>query len=347
MKLVVDIVHPADVNFFKNAVKILKNKFGIEIELVILPREGVLPIAKEEFKNEHIPLFIVGTNRRSVLGKSLSLVTRTISLLKYFSKTNADIITAFGGIGSSQAAYLLRKPSVIFYDDLEYKLAHYSFKFFASRIVVPESTPVNGKKYRKFNGFKELAYLHPKYFTPTKEVLNEYGLKPLRYVFLREVSKGTLNYRHLSEGQLSEFCGYLNDMNLTVVVSLENKGLRSMFEKENCIILKEPVKDIHSLLAYALFTLSSGDTMARESCLLGTPCIYTGGRKMSVNRELEKMGCLISVSPFNKGQILQKIREVIENDLKKETQRMIKNTIKTKWDDTTKVIIDNILEFAE
>ena len=37
---------------------------------------------------------------------------------------------------------------------------------------------------------------------------------------------------------------------------------------------------MHTLLYYAKCVISSGDTVAREAALLGTPAIYIGGRDM-------------------------------------------------------------------
>ena len=131
--------------------------------------------------------------------------------------------------------------------------------------------------------------MHPSHFKPDEGALQEYGLSPGSYVFVREVSNISMNYSHLEEGQLADVCGRLRTLGLNVVLSLEDKSLADRFAP-HCIILQEPVRDIYSLMHFALLTISSGDTMARESCLTGTPVIYTGGRFMSVNSELIRKG---------------------------------------------------------
>ncbi|GAG89632.1 unnamed protein product, partial [marine sediment metagenome] len=169
-------------------------------------------------------------------------------------------------------------------------------------------------------------------------------LKPSKYIFLREVSGVSLDYRHMIEGQLAEICPYLKDMGIDLVLSLENKSLKRKFE-DQCIILNEPVSDIHSLMHYALMTISSGDTMARESCLVGTPSIYTGGLKISVNDKLEEKQCLFLVEPGKTDLVLETIQHIIENNVKKKTEKMIKEAIKTEWEDTTQIIIDNLMDY--
>ena len=49
---------------------------------------------------------------------------------------------------------------------------------------------------------KEWAYLAPKYFKPNPQVLEKYGVKPKEYVFLREVSVGTVNYAGQASGAI-------------------------------------------------------------------------------------------------------------------------------------------------
>jgi len=228
-------------------------------------------------------------------------------------------------------------PSVLFGDDYEYKLAHFLSEFSGDYFIIPASVPSTGKNILKYKGFKELAYLHPNYFKPDRKVLEQYGIAPNNYVFIREVSRASLNYKNLRQMGLPEVIRSLNDFGLKVVLSLEDKT-RAESLKDKCIILEEPVEDIFSLMSFALFTISSGDSMARESCLVGTPAIYTGGRDMIINKELIERGCMFKVD--NKQQLSTAIENIIENDIKKETMAIIERAVKHEWMDTTKVILD-------
>jgi len=55
--------------------------------------------------------------------------------------------------------------------------------------------------------------------------------------------------------------------------------------------------------------------MVRESCLVGTPAIYTGKRDMLVNREFIKKSCMFKVNNINDLNII--IKKIIENDIRK------------------------------
>jgi uncharacterized protein len=333
MKIVVDITHFPHLNFFKNAIqKFLRD--GLEVDIVVQNRGNLTSILEFEYK---LPYKKIGDYSPSALGKMASIFTRDVSLFTYLRTIKYDAATGVGSINLAHVSFLLRKPTVIFEDDIEYKLAFYPYRYFASFIVVPDSIPLHGPNVLRYRGFKELAYLHPKYFTPTDSVLKDYGLKPSRYIFMRDVTRTTLNYAGLSEGILSRLCPTLREMGYDVVVSLEDKKFGDLYG-DSCIVLQEPTPNIHSLLHYAALTVASGDSMARESCLVGTPVIYTGQREMVIHEELKKMGCFFQADRFD--DIIPCVNHIIEKEIKKKTVTAVDHAMKTRWDDVTGVITD-------
>jgi predicted glycosyltransferase len=83
-----------------------------------------------------------------------------------------DVVTSLFG-SYAQTAWLLRKPNIIFTDS--------EFQHFNHRIAHPFATQVYtpacfwkdlGPKQRRYNGYHESAFLHPKYFRPRQEVLS-------------------------------------------------------------------------------------------------------------------------------------------------------------------------------
>lgn len=341
MRVIVDITHPAGVNFFKNAVQRLQTEENIDVSLIVQPRGKLIAILEEECPG--VPFVTFGKHRNPLLVKAFALFVRCWQLLFYLRKRDFDVLANFDDLGLSYISRLLRKPLVTFEDDIDNLFGFRRYRHFPTRVVLPDHLPVKGKNIYKYCGFKELAYLHPNYFKPQKESLKRYGLENCNFIFIREVSSGSADYRHLVMGQLSKICPYLKAMGFKIVLSLEEKSLQERFEDE-CIILEEPVEDIFSLLHFATLTISSGDTMARESCLLGTPAIYTGGREMAINKELERKGGFFKVE--GESQILEAIRKIIENDIKKQTTEAITYAIQYEWADTTNVIVNNLLEVA-
>lgn len=337
MNIVVFIDHYPHVNFFKNAIKMIAAK-GIGVKLIVQPRGNLTNLVEYELGLSYTSL---GHYQPTLIKKALNLLGNEINIFKYLLKNSCDAVTGVTSIELTHSSFILRKPSVIFVDDIEYRLAYYPIKYLASNIVLPNCIPTKGRNVLKYKGFKELAYLHPNYFTPKKDVLKEYGLTRGNYVFIREVSNTTTNYNRLKEGSLAKLCPYLRNMGFNIILSLENKTLKNLYN-DYCTILQEPVSDIHSLMHYAAFTIASGDSMSRESCLLGTPAIYTGGRDMSINSELEKRGCFLRCEP-NMQQISNLISKILKNNLKARTEQVIGEAIESEWEDTTEVIIDNLL----
>ena len=332
---VIDILHYPHVNFYKHAIEVLREK-DIGVHVILRPRGKLVSIFEKECPD--VPFVLIGKHRKTIFGKMFDMVERDIAFLRYLRKIKFDAGTGFGSINIARTTRFFGKPSIIFGDDIEYKLLHFLIKPVATRIVMPGSA--RGKNLLKYNGFKELAYLHPNHFKPDKKALEPYNLNPYEYVFIREVSSASLNYRRMEMGKLSKIVDYLKEMNLKILLSIEDKSLIDLF-KNHCIVLKEPIEDIHSLLSFAIFTISSGDSMARESCLVGTPAIYTGGRDMAINNELIKMSCMFKVEDEN--YLEETIKYLIENDIKKEVEAKIKHAIKEEWVDTTQVILDVLL----
>lgn len=341
MRVVIDITHPAMVNFFKNAIITLEREENAEVSITALPRGKVLSILERECPR--VPVAVLGRHRRSLPGKGLDLVRRCAQLLLHLRRQEPDVLSSFDDLGLGYVSRLLRKPLVTFEDDIENYFGFRRYRRFPTRVVVPSHLPVQGPNIHKYRGYKELAYLHPKYFTPRRESIERYGLDDGDFVFIREVSSGTVDYRHLVMGQLSRICPYLKALGFQILLSLEEKSLRQRFEQD-CTILEEPVDDIFSLMHYAALTVSSGDTMARESCLLGTPAVYTGGREMAINSELQNMGCFFKAD--GQAHVLEVIKGIIDNDIKNKTAAAVAGAIHDDWEDTTRVIVDNIMEVA-
>lgn len=336
-RVIIGIYHYPHVNFYKNAIKILKRE-NIDVDFIIRPRGNLVPVIEKEY--DYLSFYSIGKYRRSTFGKIFNVMEMDILTLKCLQRKNFDAVTAIGGMGLVHAAYLSRIPSVIFTDDVEYKLGFYTFRFLADRILIPRCIPITGKNILKYDGFKELAHLHPNYYKPNKNALDPYDVKPNEYVLIREQSPVSLVYRHAYIGELLEIAKYLKDMGFKILLSLEDKSKADIY-KDIGTVLKEPVDDLPSLLKFASFVITSGDTLARESCLVGTPAIYTGGRDMSVNRELIRRNCLFKID--EKKNVMDAVKNILENDLKKETEEKIANAIRNEWDDTTEVIVNNLL----
>ncbi|NTV23616.1 MAG: hypothetical protein HGA85_04540 [Nanoarchaeota archaeon] len=275
-RILVDMVHPADVNFYKNALSRLRE--GNEILITVLERGDLLSFARAEYPGFNIvPL---GKHRRGKLGKLFGLILRELGFVSLFIKQKFDIVTSFG-FYPAIAAKLFFTRSVLFYDDYEHKSNFALCRMFADKLVIPASVPYRSRKTVTYNGYKELAYL--KGFKD--------GSRKGKHVFVRDVAPISLNYKDLKR---TDFTSAFRE--------LKKRGYKIYYYPEEGYsgeyggmveLVKPPFPGFYETIAGARAVITSGDTIAREAALLGVPAIYTGGRVMSVNSSLEKEGLII------------------------------------------------------
>jgi predicted glycosyltransferase len=282
MRILVDIVHMADVNFYKNIASKLSKKH--KITFTVLDRGKLLEIMKKEYPNYRIiPL---GKHRKGLFSKLFGIIDREIGFIKLFAKEKFDRVSAFG-FYPAIAAKLFGIRSVLAYDDYEYKMNFNLCRLFADVFIIPSSLDAHGNNTIDYDGLKECAYLNN--FKPDKKALKEFGLEEKKYVFIRDIGSISLNYKN-ERINLDNAITMLQKNGLKVVYYGEEK------QKESCLNATEPIPKIHSLLYYSRFCISSGDTIAREAGILGKYAIYTGKRKMRANSALESAGIIISVN---------------------------------------------------
>ncbi len=336
MNILFDINHPVDINFFKNTISNLKEK-GCDIIVLFRSRGKLEDILRFELKDVTIKRF--GNHKKNLISKILYQLIRDFQVYFFLKKNKIDLIVSFGAT-SAIAARLAQIPYLAFDDDYEYKIPFYHANWFATKHIYPDFIPFSSSKSIKFHGFKELAYLHPDYLKISPEALSEYGLEPEKYVFIREIANVSLNYKEKSS-MLSSIIKLIKEKGYKIVLSLEDKNNEKLYNS-NCIILKEPIKDIYSLIFHAKYCISSGDTVARESALLGVPTIYTGGREMLVNNSLISLGLINKADDLN--SVLNLLND-IDNGSKINHRSLLNELILEKWDNTTDVILDLIKEY--
>ena len=339
MNILFDLNHPVDVNFFKNAIKILSES-GHNIVITYRDRGRLGKIAKFEL-GEYSPIRI-GQHQKTFATKIIGQLKRDSEFISFQRRKKIDISVCFGPTNVI-ASWLNGIPYLAFEDDFEYKIPFYHANIFSTRHIMPACIQVSKKNIYHYNGLKELAYLHPRYFSPRVDELKRYELLPEKYVFIREIANVSLNYQKQNL-LINEIVNFIKSLGLNIVLSLENKDLKSLYDRD-CIILEEPVEDIYSLMKFALFAVSSGDTVARETALLGTPTIYTGGRDMAVNDELINIGCMFKEDKLE--NIIERISRLSIEGEKERITRIVADKISCHWEDTTEVILKHINDFAK
>jgi len=340
MKVLIDIGHPAHVNFFKNALDQLQRD-GWEIKLTVLNR-GKLPlIASDVFKDYNVQVI----NRHR--GKKWSIIIEAnifkfFTLLRVCLKFKPDIGLSAGSFVLGAVLKILDKPNLQFDDDPERKANVFLEKITSTKLYFPMFFKRTLGKISRYNALKEWAYLSPNRYNPDINALNHYDLTFREYIFVREVSVGSLNYSNQKSNLIASVSNRF-PVNVKVILSLEDKSSINQYPSE-WVLLQEPVKDIHALIFYSKLLISSGDSMAREAAVMGVPSIYCGIRKMSANQELINKKML-----FHKD--IQDVPPLIEDILNKKVkipeQEHFISQLKNEWIDVADFIVNEVLSYSK
>jgi len=337
MKILINIGHVAQFNFYKNAIIELSRN---HLVLVTYLKRGKLQvIVQNEFCDvQNIQTREVGRHRGhkfSILFEANLVAIFKTAIVIY--KFKPDVVLGNNYIASVGANFI-STPTCTFNDDPERgKISLKILSFLSDVVYLPFYT--ESKNFKSMNALKEWAYLTPKYFHPNINALDVYKLQPKEYLFAREVSTGTFNYAGQEQG-LIESLSHAFPKNLAVVLSLEDKKLKHLYPK-NWIILEEPVANIHSLIYYAKALVSSGDSMAREGAQLGVPSIYCGFRVMHANNILVNKGILFHKQ---KNEALFVLKNILNDDFVID-QEKFREALFHDWDDLTQLIITEATKY--
>ncbi|MFQ6060528.1 MAG: hypothetical protein ACE5KV_04405, partial [Thermoplasmata archaeon] len=173
MRILLRVGHPAHVHLLRYPARILASH-GHEVRFAAIRKEMTIDLL-ELLGLDYV---IVGTSHKTILWKSLDVVSKDLKLVRLIKDNGFDIVVSAGIPYASQAAKLCGIPSIAFFDT---EVSHFVLKTllpFVSAICTPSCFTADlGTKQIRYDGYHEIAYLHPKYFTPDPSVLEAAGLE--------------------------------------------------------------------------------------------------------------------------------------------------------------------------
>jgi uncharacterized protein len=283
MRVLVDILHPAHVHFFRNFYSEMESR-GHEVCITARDKDRSVELLRAfDLPYQQI------SSQKSGAGLAVEMAQRTPRLMKIMRSFRPDAMTGIMGpsIALAGALRLPRVPAVVFYDT--------EFAVQTNRIVYPLAFSVctpdcyQGKvpgRHPTYAGYHELAYLHPNRFTPDPAVLNEFGLSPdepysiVRFVSWQAVHDG--HERGLTVKQKTHLVELLQRRG-RVLVSSEGPPPPELAD----LALRGPVEKIHHVLAHARLVVGESATMSSEAAVLGVPAVFiaTTGRGYTDDEE--------------------------------------------------------------
>ena len=281
--------HPAQYHFIKHTLRNLMNA-GWQVVLLIKTKDILEQLVQEDgMPYTNIQPTVRKNNKWSILWASLA---RTFAVYRIAKKHHADLLI---GTDSSiaQAAWLLGKPAITTLED-DYEIIKHLARLtypFTTHIVVPRVCAVGRWEKKKigYDGYMKLAYLHPRYFTPSLEVLKSYHIptdKP--YVLIRMaqlVAHHDKGIGGLSVDLLAELVNLCQKCGYKVYITSEMALPQTLQPYQ----LSIRYSDIHHILAQASLLVSDSQSMSVEAAVLGVPSVrysdFSG--RISVLEELE------------------------------------------------------------
>lgn len=342
MRILVQIAHPAHVHFYRHFITECESR-GVETKVTVREKEIATELL-DQFGIDYDLIFTI--DNESPIG-AIGQLKYELKTLKAVLSFDPDVITGIGGTAASHVGLLTGTESIIFTDSEGAPLANKITIPFADTICTPDGYGEDyGENHIRYDGYHELAYLHPDRFEAKPNALRDYGVDPNeRYFVVRFISWGAqhdVGHHGLSIGQKRTLVSELADHG-TVYITSEGE-LPGDLEGYQ---LPVPPHMIHSLLASADMYVGDSQTMATEAALLGTPSIrsnsFAGEDDMSNFVELEEGYGLLFSTPDGQEAIKKAKTWVRESNLQSKWEDRREKLLEEKID-VTDFLIDVMLE---
>lgn len=336
----IDVGHPAHVHFFRNLCEILKRE-GCEVTIFARGREHTISLLNA-FKMEYVS---IGSAASSVVGKAWRGMQFVFRMRQAIGGRIPDIFLSTGSPYSGVVSRITNRRHMATLDTEGAVLTILLLARVSDSILTFSGVeaPVKGP-FVRIDSYKELAYLHPRYFVPDAAVIRELGLKEGEYSVFRIARYEAVHDRHHKglAADLEMLRRFIRQAEKHGRVVLTTEApLGDEFKKYQIPI---PEHEIHHLLAYASLYVGEGATMASEAAVLGVPFIFLSPSHRGYLDDLERtygMGYTVK----EKEDALRKMPEIFENhqrsDWAANRRRMLSEKI-----DITKYFHDHLGEWA-
>ncbi len=333
MRLIFDIGHPAHVHLFRHLIHRVRNEGG---EVLVAAREKDVTI--ELCEAFSIPYTILSKRTEGTVGNSFEFLQRTLKLWQLARKFKPDALLGTS-VSIGTVGRLVKSPSFVFNEDdavyvpLFTKIAYPTSNY----IVTPACLQHEdyGKKHLTYQGYHELAYLHPDLFNPDPEVSRSIGINlDEPYFLLRFVSLSAhhdIGIQGIPQDTFKQLIEILSERGKVLISS--EKPLPQIFEK-----YRFPLKPdkLHDVLANASMYIGDSQTLAIEAAMLGIPgirCNSFVGRITCLEEIEHRFGLTKGFLPTNTEPMLDLVRKwlndlpSVKNELQHNRQNMLNESV--------------------
>ncbi len=302
-------------------------------------------IALELLNDYGFEYTLLGRTGKSLLRKVLSIPILDWRLYQAVRRFKPDLFMGLGSIRCAHIARLTGKRSIIFNDTEATIKEHILYYPFADRVVSPRCFGRDfGKKHIRYDGYHELAYLHPDRFTPDPTVLQELNISPDEKIFIvRFISweaTHDIGQRGFTDEGKRRLINAL-DQHGRVIITSEG-SLPDDLQKFQMRI--SPTR-MHDVLAHATMCIGEGATMASEAVVLGIPVVFLSTLVHNYLHEQADEYQLMHIFNEQEGAI-RKVEELLQvPNLREQWQSRRERMLADKVD-VTAFMLDFVDQFA-
>lgn len=281
MRLLFDVLHPAHVHFFRPLAGEVIAAGG---EVLFTARDK--DVTLQLLRAARLPYEILSEIGGGPLGLARELALRTVRLVKVCRRFQPDALLGIMGPCIAPAGRLLGLPALVCYDTETAWVTNRWVYPLATRVLTPRAYlgPTRRNQIR-YDGYHELAYLHPARFQPDPQRLRPHGIEPGEpFALVRFVSWEASH--DVGDRGFADRHGFVEALasRVRVVISAE----RDVPADLRSLALRVPPEDIHHVLAAARLYVGEGATTAVEAAVLGTPAVFVHTARLGYMLELER-----------------------------------------------------------
>ena len=313
MKILIDILHPAHVHFFRNFVREVLT-LGHQIKITSRDKEMTTSLL-HAYGLEHRQL---SCQSHTTAGLAFELASHTARLIREARHFQPDVMLGIMAPCIALARSILPTRTLALYDnESAYNTNRFVYRLCDAYIAPTAFRTELGPKLIRYPGYHELAYLHPRWFKPQHSRMERLNLRPNERLFLVRFVGWWASH---DRGER----GFTEQGKIQLIRELAAHG-RVLVSSEYPLptelqnyAYNLPPEDIHHILAYTDLFVGESSTMASEACLLGTHSIYLSKTGRGVNDEQSQK--YTHAHFFNHSQeknVLQMVRDLCKRtDLK-------------------------------
>jgi len=345
LKIIFDLGHPSHYHLYKYVIDEVERR-GDDVLIIVRDREGMV---SDLIKADGRECIIIDKEiEKGLFKKLLKMIVVDVDIFRIASKFKPDLFVSMGSPYSGHVGFLMRKPHLSFGDTEVAKMVILLLIPFTTEMIVPSSydSEFSYRNTLRINSYKVLAYLHPDYFKPNREVFHELNLSEIDKIAVLRFSSydashdiGKKGIDESSRTRLILEISKLAKVFITSEVDLGN-------ELEKYRLHLDPSR-LHDLLAFADLYVGEGATMACEAAVLGIPAVFVHRNTGGILEDLEREGLLLNFHDPNGdlNNILEYCRSVLSNPEIKKNHMENRQKMLNEKEDLTEAIIREIDRF--